>query len=222
MLRSFLTCFKLFFINFKLKSFFNLFFGKIKFKGKNILIQESKFSGNITLYENVKVSNSFISGNVEIGRFSSINGPNTSVISSAKGNIIIGSFCSIARGVQIQEFNHRFNRASSYYFAQNMFNLSRDFDIDSKGDIIIEDDVWIGANCIILSGVKISRGAVIAAGSIVNKDVAPYSIVAGNPAKFIKKRFKEETIKELNQSKWWTWDMKKIRKNKDFFLKDII
>ena len=91
---------------------------------------------------------------------------------------------------------------------------------ESKGDIIIEDDVWIGANCIILSGVKISRGAIIAAGSVVIKEVAPYSIIAGVPAKQIKKRFSEKTIELLEKSKWWTWDISKIKENEQFFLKE--
>lgn len=219
MINNFFICFKLFFETGRVKSFFNIFRGKIKFHGKSI-IQECKICGNISFSENVKINNSFLSGNISIGRFSSINGPNTSIISSESGNVKIGSFCSIARGVQIQEFNHKFNRTSSYYIGQNIFNKPRTFDTESKGDIIIEDDVWIGANCIILSGVKISRGAIIAAGSVVIKDVAPYSIIAGVPAKQIKKRFSEKTIELLEKSKWWTWDISKIKENEQFFLKE--
>jgi virginiamycin A acetyltransferase len=80
-----------------------------------------------------------------------------------------------------------------------------------KGDIIIENDVWIGAKATIMSGVKISNGAIIAAGSLVTKDVEPYSVVGGNPAKHIKYRFEENQIKELLDIAWWNWDEGKIK-----------
>lgn len=81
-----------------------------------------------------------------------------------------------------------------------------------KGDIIIENDVWVGAKSTIMSGVKIHNGSVIGAGSVVTKDVPPYSIVAGNPATIIKFRFTPEQIQSLLQIKWWEWDENKIKK----------
>ena len=80
-----------------------------------------------------------------------------------------------------------------------------------KGDIIIENDVWIGATSTIMSGIKISNGAVIAAGSTVTKDVPPYAIVAGNPGKIVKYRFTEEQIKDLLDISWWDWTESKIK-----------
>ena len=82
-----------------------------------------------------------------------------------------------------------------------------------KGDIIIENDVWIGANSTIMSGIRIGNGSVVAAGSTVTKDIPPYSIVAGNPAKVVKKRFTEDQIKSLQNIAWWEWDEQKIRDN---------
>jgi acetyltransferase-like isoleucine patch superfamily enzyme len=82
-----------------------------------------------------------------------------------------------------------------------------------KGDIIIENDVWIGANSTIMSGIKIGNGAIVAAGSTVTKDVPPYAIVAGNPAKVVKYRFIEEQIEKLLSISWWDWDEQKIRDN---------
>jgi acetyltransferase-like isoleucine patch superfamily enzyme len=80
-----------------------------------------------------------------------------------------------------------------------------------KGDIIVENDVWIGATSTIMSGVKISNGAVIAGGSTVTKDVPPYAIVAGNPGVIVKYRFTDEQIKDLLEIAWWNWDENKIK-----------
>ena len=80
-----------------------------------------------------------------------------------------------------------------------------------KGDIIIENDVWIGANSTIMSGVRIGNGCVVGAGSTVTKDIPPYSIVAGNPAKIVKKRFTEDQIEKLLEISWWEWEEQKIK-----------
>ncbi len=128
---------------------------------------------------------------------------------------VIGNFCSIAAGVNIYlGGNHRTDWVSTYPFGhihKEKFNL---FDgkghPGSKGDVIIGNDVWIGSNVTIMSGVKIGDGAVIANNSHVVKDVEPYSITGGNPAKFIKYRFTKEQIEKLLQIKWWFWEDSKI------------
>ena len=84
-----------------------------------------------------------------------------------------------------------------------------------KGDIIVENDVWIGMNVMIMSGVKIGSGSVIGAGSVISKDVEPYSIVVGNPAKVIKKRFTDDQIDIVLKSEWWNWDHNFIRENSE-------
>lgn len=85
--------------------------------------------------------------------------------------------------------------------------------IESKGNTIVENDVWIGYDATIMPGIKISNGAVIGAKSVVTKDVEPYQIVAGNPAKFIRNRFPELDIFALLKIKWWDWDIQKIKQN---------
>ena len=82
-----------------------------------------------------------------------------------------------------------------------------------KGDIIVQNDVWIGAKSTIMSGIKISNGSIVGACSVVTKDVPPYAIVAGNPAKVVKYRFSEEQIDKLLSIAWWNWDEQKIRDN---------
>ena len=110
--------------------------------------------------------------------------------------------------------NHRTDWVSTYPFSEfdNIFENASSFKGHpaTKGDIIIGNDVWIGFGVTILSGVTIGDGAVIAANSSVARNVNPYEIVAGNPARHIKKRFDEATIEALLQINWWNWDEKKI------------
>ena len=109
----------------------------------------------------------------------------------------IGNYCSIASNVTFAVCSeHTMNTISTFPFKVKCLS-SVAFEALSKGDIIVEDDVWIGQNAVVLSGVRIGQGAIVAAGAIVTKDVPPYAIVGGNPAKIIKYRFKQELIDEL-------------------------
>lgn len=121
--------------------------------------------------------------------------------------LVIGSYCSFASNVQIfLGGGHRTDWVTTYPFpafhlsAKHIQNYST-----SKGNVGIGNDVWLCANCVILSGVTIGDGAVIANGAIVTKDVPPYAIVGGNPAKLIRWRFDEPTRNALQTSKWWDW-----------------
>lgn len=130
----------------------------------------------------------------------------------------IGKFCSIADGTVIYiGGNHRVDWVTTYPFPVIHDDWPEAKHITghpaTKGDVIIGNDVWIAYGVIILSGVTIGDGAVVGAGSVITRNVEPYSIVAGNPAKFIKKRFDEETIEKLLQTKWWDWPEEKIREN---------
>lgn len=122
----------------------------------------------------------------------------------------IGKYCSIAEGVIMDGgFNHDTNFVSTYPFF-NRYGLGVQNTV-CKGDINIGNDVWICEDVIIMSGVTIGDGAVIGVKSIVTKDVAPFSIVAGCPAECIKMRFDVNDIKELLFIKWWNWDEDKIK-----------
>lgn len=129
--------------------------------------------------------------------------------------LVIGNFCSIAENVKIYlGGNHRSDWVTTYPFGhinQNLFNNFNGFGHPAtKGDVIIGNDVWIGSNVTIMSGVTIGDGVVIANNSHVVKNIEPYSLVGGNPAKLIKYRFSEEQIESLLQIKWWYWDDAKI------------
>ena len=129
----------------------------------------------------------------------------------------IGKFCSISQNLIIYvDGNHRTEWISTYPFAAKGFNVQQTRPKEwrvSKGDVTIENDVWIGSDVTIMSGVTIKNGACIGANSVVTKNVPPYTIVAGNPAKIIRKRFTDDEIESLLKIKWWNWDNKKIQDN---------
>lgn len=132
--------------------------------------------------------------------------------------LIIGKFCMIASDVKfiMNGANHLTNSLTAYPFAifGNCWENAMDGkQYPRKGDIIIGNDVWIGYNATIMAGVTIGDGAIIATNSTVIKDVKPYSIVGGNPAIEIKKRFSTDVIERLLKLKWWEWDIEKITKN---------
>ena len=132
----------------------------------------------------------------------------------------IGKFCSIACGAKFlfNSANHTLSSLSTYPFPLffEEWGLEKK-DVtnawDNKGDIIIGNDVWIGYEAVILAGVTIGDGAIIGTRAVVTKDVPPYTIVGGVPAKPIKKRFSEETISALLEIQWWNWSEKRIAKN---------
>lgn len=137
-----------------------------------------------------------------------------------KDRLVIGKFCSIACGAKFifTSANHALGSLSTYPFpvfydewALDAVNVTDAW--DNKGDIVVGNDVWIGYEAVILSGVTIGDGAIIGARAVVTKDVPPYTIVAGVPARTIRKRFDEETIARLEQLRWWDWPENEIRRN---------
>ena len=126
----------------------------------------------------------------------------------------IGNYCSFADEVQIfLGGNHRTDCVTSYPFA-SFVDWPEVPDVDTipetKGNVIIGNDVWVCSGAIILSGVTIGDGAVIGARAVVSRDVSPYSIVAGNPARVVRKRFAEDVIQELLRIRWWDWSRERI------------
>lgn len=141
-----------------------------------------------------------------------------------KVNLTIGKFCSFAAGVKIfLGGTHRLDWVTTFPFSVFFSELAHiNGHPTSKGDIEIGNDVWIGESANIMSGIRIGNGAVIAANSVVTKDVPAYTVVAGNPAKIIKIRFDENTIKELEKIAWWNWDINKIKKQGNLLLNENI
>lgn len=169
--------------------------------------------------------------NIEVGDFTMYNDFVNDPTQFEKNNVlyhypinhdklIIGKFCSIGCGARFlfNSANHTMKSLSTYPFPLffEEWSLDKKDVIDSwdnKGDIVIGNDVWIGYEAVIMAGVTIGDGAIIGTRAVVTKDVPPYAIVGGVPAKMIKKRFTEETIVSLQKIKWWNWPKDKIARN---------
>ena len=143
--------------------------------------------------------------------------------------LIIGKFCSIACGAKFlfNSANHALRSLSNYTFplffeewGLNKKNVASAW--DNKGDIIIGNDVWIGYEAVIMAGVHIGDGAVIAARAVVTKDVPPYTIVGGTPARKIRMRFEDETIAKLQQIQRWNWPVEKIRRSLPYIMEGTV
>ena len=137
-----------------------------------------------------------------------------------RDRLIIGKFCSIACGAKFlfNSANHTLSSLSTYPFplffeewGLEKRNVAATW--DNKGDIVIGNDVWIGYEAVIMAGVTIGDGAIIGARAVVTKDVPPYTVAGGIPAKPIKKRYPEETIAALSELKWWDWPEERIAQN---------
>lgn len=186
-------------IKFPLKDYDRLCFLKNVVKNPNIIVGDYTYYDdfeNVENFEkNVKYHFDFIGDKLKIGKF-----------------------CMIASDVKfiMNGANHLTKALTTYPFAifgNGWENAMENKTYPQKGDITIGNDVWIGYNATIMAGVTIGDGAIIATNSTVIQDVEPYSIVGGNPAKEIKKRFSDIEISKLLELKWWNWDIDKITKN---------
>jgi virginiamycin A acetyltransferase len=164
-----------------------------------------------SLKENVYIDRDSIVINSKIDRYSTI-GKNSHVI-----NAKIGKFVSISWNVTVGAIQHKIKNLTTHAFPySSAFNIVDNNKFENIRTII-GHDVWIGTGAIIMSGVNIGNGSIIGAGSIVTKDIEPYSVVAGNPTKLLYKRFSQEIIVEIEKIKWWNWDKEKIQNYIQYF-----
>jgi len=169
----------------------------VSFGGKNIVPDRCNFSGKISIgYSTTLGYNNYFSGVVDIGKY-----------------------CQIGADVAIHTTNHPKSYLTTY-INKNLFSGEL-ATLKEENKVRIGNDVWIGHNAIIVGNVTIGNGVIIAAGAVVTKDVEPYSIVAGVPAKLISKRFSYEIIKEIEYLKWWDMSEEELIKIKPIFFKDF-
>jgi acetyltransferase-like isoleucine patch superfamily enzyme len=180
-------------------------------------IKAAEIGRDIQLHKNVTLERGSYIYTKSVGRYTYIN----KYCLVDKSVESIGSFCSIAYGCKIGLANHPVDWVSTHPFA---YDKKYGFVSDNKFTIMstapkcsIGNDVWIGANAIVLAGVKVGDGAIIGANAFVNKDVEPYSIVTGTPAQHQKYRFDNEVVDQLKTMEWWNWDENKIKENIELF-----
>ena len=178
--------------------------------GEKVIIGESSFIQDSNLADGVQINRRNMIVESQIGNFT-YTGANT-VIKKAR----IGKFCSISWNVSITGNKHDYHAISSHPFPRltsfGFVDESEKQALDSES-VQIGNDVWIGMNVCILPGVKVGSGSIIGAGGVVTRDVPPYAIVVGNPAKVLKYRFSEKIITQLLDLQWWDWPFEDIRKN---------
>ncbi len=167
------------------------------FEGKNSIADRCNFSGDI-----------------QIGYATTLGYNNV-----FHGCISIGKYCQVGFDVALHATNHPSNYLSTY-INKNLFDGELKT-LKENNKIIIVNDVWIGHNAIVVGNVTIGNGAIIAAGAVVTKDVAAYTVVGGVPAQMIKERFNKKVIDELQELKWWDKSEKELEKIKPLFFKDL-
>jgi acetyltransferase-like isoleucine patch superfamily enzyme len=185
---------------------------------KNDKVELSGFSrglNNVTFEGNNAVLNACnFNGTIKVGYATTFG-----IHNLIHGDIEIGRYCQFAPYAAVNTFNHPVNHISTYINKRLLDGLMGEYKTNDK--TIIGNNVWIGKNVIILGGIKIGDGAILAAGSVVTKDVPDFHIVAGVPAKIVKPRFSDSIIKELLDLQWWNKTEKEIEELRPIFEKDL-
>ena len=185
----------------------------IRLKNPTCSINAQILAKNIVFEKHVTIEHGCYIGAKNIGKYTFV-GMNSYI---DKSTVSIGRFCSIAMNAKISLQNHPHTWVTSHPFTyrKKYGFVSNDIQIEgiNTKKTTIGNDVWIGANVTILAGVTIGDGAIIGANSLVSKNVEPYCIVSGTPARLVRHRFDPETIAKIQKSEWWNWDDKKIQAN---------
>ena len=181
---------------------------KIDLAKYRLKFNETRKSGKIFVEEGVSFGNVGISGPIYVGK-------ETYVVSGTlRNHIEIGRFCSMGREVMIGSGIHDdtgFSTSPYMEYLNSDLGWSKWASEDPRRRVIIGNDVWIGDRAYVMSGVKIGNGAIIGTNAVVTKDVLPYSIVAGIPAKHLRYRFSDMICKKINDSKWWNIPLEKLK-----------
>lgn len=140
-------------------------------------------------------------------------------IFKGSAKIAIGRYCAVGHGVRMISSDHRTDHVNLQIRLQKRLGFG-DLDV-ARGPILVGNNVWIGDAAILLSGVSVGDGAVIGAGAVVTRDVPPFAIVAGSPARVIRMRFSEQEIARISELAWWDWPEEEMRAHEELFLETI-
>ena len=177
--------------------------------GSSVGVHNISFEGNNAIAER-----SSFGGKIKIGMFTTLG-----ISNYLHGNITIGKYCQFGAYVAIHTSNHPMVYLSTY-INKNLFDGEL-YKLKSDSKVVIGNDVWIGHNVTILGNITIGNGAILAAGSVVTKDIAPYTVVGGVPAILIKKRFTDKIVSEIEALQWWNLSKNELKKIKPLFFKDF-
>ncbi len=186
----------------------------------SLILDRSLLARKVVLTAIYRADTAEPKGMVEIGKYTF--GMPKLLSWRSDDKLLVGKFCMFACNVKVlMGGEHDPSKVTAFPLRKRLRGLEGDnIDSDSKGPVIIGNDVWVGAGVIILSGVKIGSGAIIGAGAVVVKDVPPYAVAAGNPARVVKYRFSQDQIEKLLKIAWWDWEESKIKENMDYFYQD--
>lgn len=169
-----------------------------------------------SLYPHAKITeDSVITAPFEVGCNTNVNGK---ITIKGLAKCTIGKYCAMGHGIMINTTDHLLNYANQQVALQHKLNCTS---VAKNAEVHIGNNVYIGDCAIILPGRTIGDGAVIGAGAIITKDVPPFAIAVGSPAKIVKKRFNDYIIQQLLEIKWWDWTEEKIARNREFFDLDL-
>ena len=183
--------------------------GKVQVSGIVKGLKQVRFEGN-----NKLATGANFNGTIEVGSYTTL-GYNTTL----HGTITIGKYCQLGPGVSIVTTNHPVHHLSTYINAHLFDGELKKLKEDKP--VAIGHDVWVGQNAIILGGITVGNGAIIAAGAVVTKDVEAFAIVAGSPAKHIKYRFTSEVQEQINKLAWWNKTKEDLITDKALFFKNL-
>ena len=195
---------------------------------RNAVVKDSEIGNGVTVGDDTTVARCVIGNNVAFNRRSYFNDSTIGSFSYAGSNTTmnfssVGKFCSLARNVDVGGFDHDYHKVTTMpMFRFKQLSGGGNPEVGEKELCKIGNDVWIAAGTQILHKVSVGDGAVIGGGAVVTKDVPPYAIVAGVPAKIIKFRFDEKTIEELLAIRWWDWPEDIVLENIEWMIKNDI
>lgn len=191
--------------------------------GERVVVKNSSVGVGCVIGRGSELANVRLTRNVRIGSHTLLRSSGSSFHIAESSYCEIGNYTSIAGGFELREYGHSIQRPATYYVSKRFFGGNSTDDVVSNGPVAIGSDVWIGSGVLVLGGLTIGHGAVVGARSVVTKDIPPFAVVVGNPAKVIRYRFSDELISELMDMRWWNYPIEDLSRPEmaEFFCTEL-